>query len=793
MRDITLADTFYQLFTTRAFATGVPTVLAGSPVVSAYENEGLTQITAGITLGVDHDGVVGLNLLTVVASGANGYEAGKDYGLVITVGTVGGVSVVGEVVAEFSIGRSAAAVDLANGTDGLGAIKADTAAILLDTAEIGTAGAGLTNIDLPNQTMDITGNLSGSVGSVTGAVGSVTGLTAATVHADLDDIQTRLPAALTANGNMKSSLVEILTTALTETAGLLAGGFKKFFNIATPTGTVNSLPDAAPDAAGGLPISDVGGLDLDAQRADVAAILTDTGTTLQAEIDGVQADTEDIQARLPAALTADGNIKTDTLYCDGAVWFDAGGAAGTTNYVNGTLTNPSSSMANSRTIANALGLKKFMVLPGSTVTLDQGYNGFAFMGEKWTLDLATRLITNSFFEGATVSGVSTGTGAQFDECVIGAVTIADASTFRRCGLSSTFTVGAAGTFIFDGCYSASAAGVDAIIDFGALGASFVALRNYAGGVEVRNMAAGDVLAFVGSGRLTIAASCTAGTVFVSGPINLVNGGSGQTITDTSRLNEDQSLALVTLVTTTTDVTNDVGITQGAADKVWLSAARVLTAATNITSTGGTTVPQTGDSFALVNGASGVVAIKGVVDDILADTGTTLPATLATIAGYLDTEIAAILADTNELQTDWVNGGRLDLLIDLIKAATDQFVFTTPGQVDATAVDVSDKTGYAIGTGGIAAAAFAANAVDAAALATDAVTEIVAAIFARAFSAGYSSLTFDQIVKVAIAALAGKASGLATTNAIYRNLADSANVIDATVTADGDRTAVVLTP
>lgn len=51
--------------------------------------------------------------------------------------------------------------------------------ILVDTAEIGVAGAGLTAIDLPNQTMDITGNitgnLSGSVGSVTGAVGSVTG------------------------------------------------------------------------------------------------------------------------------------------------------------------------------------------------------------------------------------------------------------------------------------------------------------------------------------------------------------------------------------------------------------------------------------------------------------------------------------------------------------------------------------------------------------------------------------------------------------------------------------------
>lgn len=34
------------------------------------------------------------------------------------------------------------------------------------TDDIGTAGAGLTNIDLPNQTMNITGTLSGSVGSV---------------------------------------------------------------------------------------------------------------------------------------------------------------------------------------------------------------------------------------------------------------------------------------------------------------------------------------------------------------------------------------------------------------------------------------------------------------------------------------------------------------------------------------------------------------------------------------------------------------------------------------------------
>ena len=71
----------------------------------------------------------------------------------------------------------------------------------------------------------------------------------------------------------------------------------------------------------------------------------------------------------------------------------------------------------------------------------------------------------------------------------------------------------------------------------------------------------------------------------------------------------------------------------------------------------------------------------ILDIIAQDTTTDIPAVLTTISGFIDTEIAslltlldteigAILTDTNELQTDWVNGGRLDLLIDAIKAVTD---------------------------------------------------------------------------------------------------------------------------
>lgn len=106
----------------------------------------------------------------------------------------------------------------------------------------------------------------------------------------------------------------------------------------------------------------------------------------------------------------------------------------------------------------------------------------------------------------------------------------------------------------------------------------------------------------------------------------------------------------------------------------------------------TSVNQTGDAYGKVNdGTSGNAALKTLIDTLTGYVDTevaaikaktdNLPAspanetTLTTIAGYLDTEIAAILADTNELQTDLANGGRLDLLIDAIKAKTDGLNFT----------------------------------------------------------------------------------------------------------------------
>jgi phage baseplate assembly protein W/3'-phosphoadenosine 5'-phosphosulfate sulfotransferase (PAPS reductase)/FAD synthetase len=96
---------------------------------------------------------------------------------------------------------------------------------------------------------------------------------------------------------------------------------------------------------------------------------------------------------------------------------------------------------------------------------------------------------------------------------------------------------------------------------------------------------------------------------------------------------------------------------------------------------GTTIPAT------------IATVDTVVDAILVDTGTTLPATLDTIDNFLDTEIAAILADTNELQGDWANGGRLDLLVDSIISKVD----VVDGIVDDILVDTGTTIPATIAT------------------------------------------------------------------------------------------------
>lgn len=143
-------DIFFK-FTTRKFSTGAPFTLANTPVLSVYVDEADgTEKTTGenyFDLDVDFDSKTGLNNVRIDLSGDAFFATGADYTVVITTGTVDSVSVIGEVVATFSIeNRSMGQPVGATLSDDIAAIKAETVSILADTDDIGVAGAGLSDL-----------------------------------------------------------------------------------------------------------------------------------------------------------------------------------------------------------------------------------------------------------------------------------------------------------------------------------------------------------------------------------------------------------------------------------------------------------------------------------------------------------------------------------------------------------------------------------------------------------------------------------------------------------------------
>jgi hypothetical protein len=161
-------------------------------------------------------------------------------------------------------------------------------------------------------------------------------------------------------------------------------------------------------------------------------------------------------------------------------------------------------------------------------------------------------------------------------------------------------------------------------------------------------------------------------------------------------------------------------------------------------------PQTGDSYALANGANGFVAIKADTAAILVDTGTTLDARIpaALVGGRMDSSLGAIAVG-------------VDLTAAMKTSVTTAATAATP---TVTAGTVSDKTGYALSSSGITA------------------------IWAEVMATGVTAV---QAMRGFIAALLGKASGLDTNTPTYRDVADSKDVITAATDSNGNRTAVTL--
>jgi hypothetical protein len=204
-----------------AAATGAPSATTNFAAgdIQIYKDGGVTQrsSSAGITVTTSFDSNTGLQMIVIDLSDntdAGFYAAGHEYDVAVADVTIDSQTV-RFWVGSFSIERAGGVLALLKA----GTAKVDVTKWLTGTIPaVTTTGVPLVDAKYLNGTLNTGRDIGASVLLSTG-----------TGTGQLDFT----------SGVVKANLAQILGTALTETAGLLAGGFKKFFNIASPAATMD--------------------------------------------------------------------------------------------------------------------------------------------------------------------------------------------------------------------------------------------------------------------------------------------------------------------------------------------------------------------------------------------------------------------------------------------------------------------------------------------------------------------------------------------------------------------------
>ena len=641
--DYDLSTVIYGKFTTFRPSTGAAFTLGGTPALSVYKDNSNTQSTTGVTLTADFDSLTGLNHFAIDTS-ADGtfYSAGSNFDIVITTGTVDSVSVVGSVVASFSIRKTSA-------------LKPTTAGRTLDVSATGEAGLDWANIGSPTTAVNLSGtniDVDQVVASVSGAVGSVTGDVGGNVTGSVGTVN-----ALAAN---------VITAAATATdfTTEIQAGLATSADLSTVAGYLDT---------------------------EIAAILADTNELQTDWANGGRLDLIlDARASQASVDVIDGIV--DSILVDTAEIGAAG--AGLTAVA---------SAANLATLA--------------------GYVDTEVAAIKVTTDkLDETLVASSdgfIFTAAALQDAPTGGSAP------SAATIA-AAVWEEPIASHSGTSGSTAEAL-------AAAGASGDPWITALPGAYMA--GQAGYIIGTNLNA------------------------------TVSSRASQTSVDDLPTNAELATALGT---------SDDAVLAVLGTPAGASLAADVAAVQADTNDLQTRVPA-----ALVSGrmdasvgamAANVMTAAAAAADLTTElqSGLATAANLATVAGYLDTEIASILATTTKLDS-------------LLENSSDGWIYTV------AALQQAPVGGSGLDAAGVRAAIGLASAnldtqLDALPTAAENATAVMGSTVEGTFDLTESARLWN-------AALAGKASGLATATATFRDLADGKDRIVATVDADGNRTAV----
>ena len=295
------------------FFTHHPTTAAvtdadSTPTFDVYEEATDTGLL-GATNATKRTSLTGNYRGSFTASAANGFEAGKWYNVNASA-TVNAIAGKGRVMhfrcgpAESAAGVPKADVSHYGGTAGTfasGRPEVNTthaAGTAWGSGAITAASIAADAITEAKVASDVTiASVTGAVGSVTGNVGSVTGNVGGNVTGSVGSVATGgIAAASFAAGAIDAAAIAANAIGASELAADAVTEIAAAITVPTAAAIADAVWD---EATSGHTTSGTFGEQV---KTDIDDILTDTGTTLQGELDGIQADTEDIQTRLPAAL-----------------------------------------------------------------------------------------------------------------------------------------------------------------------------------------------------------------------------------------------------------------------------------------------------------------------------------------------------------------------------------------------------------------------------------------------------------------------------------------------------------
>jgi len=236
-------------------------------------------------------------------------------------------------------------------------------------------------------------------------------------------------------------------------------------------------------------------------------------------------------------------------YENGRVWINTSiSNTGTIPGVDGVATNPVSTLAAAKTLSGTTQLTDFHMINGSSITFTANSDNESYFGDNWALDLGGQSCVDIQIVGAEVTGTGTAASGEmhFDGCDLTDVT-GQLMHGDFCGFIGTTTHTLAGDYNYHNCYS-KVAGAGAPTFTKTAGQTItLQYRNWAGGITLSGLEAGDVVT-VGGTLGTVTLNGADASVEIRGTYkNIVNN-----LTGSPTVNSDGALQVDDIVDKTWD-------------------------------------------------------------------------------------------------------------------------------------------------------------------------------------------------------------------------------------------------